>query len=343
MILGRSRQARGAVIYHCYKFVAFAIAISFLLFLPVKPVFASSMEEAESHMEVSSSTLYSTPFSKKGADTCLKCHDEDYPFPVMDIFSTAHGNPNNARSPMAQMQCESCHGPGGLHELEPFVGKKRAPIIAFGKSSKVSVEKQNSMCLQCHKAHQGLTWTGSEHQNQGLLCVNCHKLHAKRDPVLDTKNQAGVCFQCHKKQRAEFERASAHPVRFGKMQCSQCHNPHGGALSSRGLLLESNINTSCYRCHAEKRGPFLWAHAPVSENCTICHNAHGSIHKALLKKRAPLLCQQCHSVAGHPSIAYTSSGLADQTPNPFLLAKSCLNCHFQVHGSNHPSGVKLMR
>jgi hypothetical protein len=26
-----------------------------------------------------------------------------------------------------------------------------------------------------------------------------------------------------------------------------------------------------------------------------------------------------------------------------LLAKSCLNCHSQVHGSNHPSGVKFMR
>ena len=30
----------------------------------------------------------------------------------------------------------------------------------------------------------------------------------------------------------------------------------------------------------------------------------------------------------------------------FLLGSmggSCLNCHSQVHGSNHPSGVKLMR
>jgi hypothetical protein len=27
----------------------------------------------------------------------------------------------------------------------------------------------------------------------------------------------------------------------------------------------------------------------------------------------------------------------------FAVIKGCLNCHFQVHGSNHPSGVKLMR
>ena len=31
------------------------------------------------------------------------------------------------------------------------------------------------------------------------------------------------------------------------------------------------------------------------------------------------------------------------TPSRFLLGQSCLNCHSQVHGSNHPSGSKLMR
>jgi hypothetical protein len=31
-------------------------------------------------------------------------------------------------------------------------------------------------------------------------------------------------------------------------------------------------------CHAEKRGPFLWEHAPSVENCANCHEAHGSIH-----------------------------------------------------------------
>jgi hypothetical protein len=65
----------------------------------------------------------------------------------------------------------------------------------------------------------------------------------------------------------------------------------------------------------------------------------------LLKKSPPLLCQQCHSPANHPSFAYTADGLPGGTspPSAFLLAGSCTNCHSQVHGSNHPSGVKLMR
>jgi len=56
-----------------------------------------------------------------------------------------------------------------------------------------------------------------------------------------------------------------------------------------------------------------------------------------------LLCQQCHSQIGHPSVAFTTQGLPNANPSGFLLAGSCMNCHSQVHGSNHPSGVKLMR
>jgi len=29
--------------------------------------------------------------------------------------------------------------------------------------------------------------------------------------------------------------------------------------------------------------------------------------------------------------------------SPYVLGQNCLNCHSQVHGSNHPSGSKLMR
>ena len=109
------------------------------------------------------------------------------------------------------------------------------------------------------------------------------------------------------------------------------------------MLAKQSLNQTCYSCHAEKRGPVLWEHAPVSEDCSLCHAPHGSVHMALLKKPAPLLCQQCHSPAGHPSVAYTAQGLPSGTPSGFLLAGSCANCHTQVHGSNHPSGARLMR
>ena len=280
-------------------------------------------------------------YTRKGADTCLKCHDEDYKYPIYPVFFSKHGDRNDKRTPMAQLQCESCHGPGRAHATEPKVGFKRAQIISFGKNSSTGAAVQNQQCIQCHNNNDHLAWVGSAHERQNVLCVSCHTLHKRKDPVLDKTLQAKACYSCHKKQRAEFARNSVHPVRYGKMVCTQCHNPHGSLADA--LLKTSTRNETCYTCHAEKRGPFLWAHAPVAEDCGTCHEHHGSIHASLLKKRPPLLCQQCHAPAGHPSTAYTEGGLASAIPNTYLLAKSCLNCHAQVHGSNHPSGVKLMR
>lgn len=279
-------------------------------------------------------------YSRKGADTCLKCHDEDYKFPVLPIFFSPHGNRNNPRTPMAQLQCESCHGPGRAHAQEPNVGQERAPIISFGRQSRVSRKQQNDQCLQCHQNNNRMKWLGSAHQQQDMLCVDCHKIHARQDPIVSQSGQAKRCYQCHIKQQAEFARASVHPVRYGKMKCSDCHNPHG--TFSESLLKTTTKNNTCYRCHAEKRGPFLWAHAPVQEDCGLCHEHHGSIYASLLKKRPPLLCQQCHTMTGHPSFALDGSDISS-TRSAFVLGKSCLNCHVQVHGSNHPSGVKLMR
>ena len=42
-------------------------------------------------------------------------------------------------------------------------------------------------------------------------------------------------------------------------------------------------------------------------------------------------------------LAYGAEGVPSAGANPNVLGKNCLNCHSQVHGSNHPSGAALMR
>jgi predicted CXXCH cytochrome family protein len=68
-----------------------------------------------------------------------------------------------------------------------------------------------------------------------------------------------------------------------------------------------------------------------------CHQVHGSNHSRLLVQRVPLLCQSCHNVAGHPSQPYTNlhsfRGPATSGKNKFF-ARSCLNCHGNIHGSS---------
>lgn len=299
-------------------------------------------------------TIQPGTYSEEGADTCIKCHDEDDDYPVFDIFKTKHGQQGDKNSPFAGLQCEACHGPGvaGPEAMEEVIekgghtgrvrpGNERPPILGFGRNSDTPIKKQNSMCLNCHEKDSHIGWQGSEHDNGEVACVNCHKIHAQEDRVMEKKTQAPVCYSCHQKQRLEFSKPSTHPVRFGQMACSDCHQSHGSIGDK--LLAKPTLNQTCYSCHAEKRGPLLWEHAPVSEDCSLCHSPHGSIHPALLTKRAPLLCQQCHSQFGHPSVSLTSNGLPGGSASALLLGQSCVNCHSQVHGSNHPSGVKLMR
>ena len=163
------------------------------------------------------------------------------------------------------------------------------------------IKDQNEKCLACHQTHQRIEWKGSTHEFNGLACVSCHTIHVAKDPVLDRAEQAKVCYTCHKSKQAKFFQASHHPVREGQMACSECHNVHGE--DGTGLLVKATSREKCTSCHAEKRGPFLWEHAPAAEDCTLCHDPHGSNQPALLKKRVPQLCQECHDPAGHPERA----------------------------------------
>ena len=64
------------------------------------------------------------------------------------------------------------------------------------------------------------------------------------------------------------------------MSCSSCHNPHDGNRPK--MIGADSVNELCYKCHTEKRGPFLFEHAAVREDCVSCHDPHGSNHKRLL-------------------------------------------------------------
>jgi len=283
--------------------------------------------------------LEAQEFTARGADDCLKCH-KSAKWSVMPIFKTRHGSQIDPDAPFSNQQCESCHGPSNEH----VKAKKKAdvPVMrTFGEGDQSSVSEQNEPCLGCHENHANLGWFGSPHESADVACASCHNIHSERDPVFDPVAQQEACFSCHPRTRSDSYKASGHPLRFGSMTCSDCHNVHDG--NNDFLLQAENVNDTCYTCHAEKRGPFLWEHAPVTESCTLCHKPHGSNHPAMLARRPPLLCQQCHSAAGHPGEAYTSDDMDNSSSSRFLLARGCMNCHSQVHGSNHPSGSSQIR
>lgn len=289
---------------------------------------------------LSSAAQVSEPeYAKNDPERCLTCHDAQSEKPATGILHSVHAQRHDARSPFAQGNaCQSCHGPSALHLRRDAQGKRYPPAITFATDE--AANSQNAVCLSCHQKGTVTKWLGSRHQFEDLRCVDCHRVHTDKDPMLG-KQQQDNCLSCHKAQKGQISQFSRHPLEEGLMRCSDCHNAHGGA--SEPLLAKTSLNETCYGCHSEKRGPFLWEHSPVREDCSQCHKAHGSNHPNLLVARTPWLCQQCHIAAFHPSTAYSGTGLPNASPSQSLLAQSCSNCHAQVHGSNHPSGVRQTR
>lgn len=285
----------------------------------------------------------------KGVKQCLTCHREGKEKPAHEIFLTPMGSSADPDSPFGEgnHDCETCHGPAKEHMRKQKDGSRILPPMTFSRDT--PYEDKNAVCMSCHQDGARFHWPGSTHDVEGVACVDCHAVHKPDDPVLALETQPQVCFQCHKQQRAQFLRQSRHPVQAssttmshtGLLSCSDCHKPHGS--SGPALLARSTINESCYECHAEKRGPLLWEHAPVREDCSNCHTPHGSNYENLLTARQPWLCQQCHATSIHTSDPYSGTGIPPAGADERILGRQCQNCHTQVHGSNHPSGARLTR
>ncbi len=279
-----------------------------------------------------------------GEKTCARCHD------VQDrhFANTLHAKifRENPKNELERQVCEACHGPGSHHAKNPT---DRSALIGFTKDWGTPTDVQNGQCLNCHDGEQRQHWPGSTHANNLLGCADCHNPMARLSAtgLLAKPSISETCQMCHLQQKAEFRRRSRMPLPEGKISCADCHNPHGS--STKPLLKADSINEVCYACHAEKRGPMLWEHAPVRERCTSCHQPHGSNHDKLLVAARPYLCQQCHnSSAGHAGLFYradqtAAAALRGGTQNSRIVGRACQNCHTQIHGSNHPSGARFQR
>jgi len=287
-------------------------------------------------------------YSPGGAKVCMACHNSDIEEngrtykEATPILQTPHGMKGDPHSPFADHECETCHGPSNAH-VEGTADKRPEPAIVFRGPNASPVDVRNQVCLTCHQNGLRMDWAGSQHQNNNLACVSCHTIHVSKDPVLVKFTQPDVCFRCHAEQRALSMQFSHHPIREGKVVCSDCHNPHGSPGPK--LLKEVRVTDTCYNCHADKRGPFLWEHQPVREDCTNCHNPHGSVNARLLKEKVPFLCLDCHAATNDMGgVGVSRLSVAAHSSSLYLYGdRSCLNCHSQVHGSNSPSGSTFFR
>jgi DmsE family decaheme c-type cytochrome len=116
-------------------------------------------------------------------------------------------------------------------------------------------------------------------------------------------------------------------VKEGLVECSDCHAVHGAGTLKLARALPGG-DAACFKCHADKQGPFAFEHVPVkTEGCSSCHTPHGSTNPRLLRvSQTNLLCLQCHTF---PSVS--PSGPAHNLSQKY---QACTMCHPAIHGSN---------
>ena len=254
--------------------------------------------------------------------TCYRCHCD------MREFQQIAG-PHQICGPNG-FNCTTCHDAHG----------------------QIREETRRDMCLECHgDSTPAMAWHSSTHAQSGVACTDCHNPHPRTqiqqvvgishtDVRRPKRLQMSVqdpetCYKCHPKMFALNSLPSHHPIKEGKMVCGDCHDGHG---QYEGNLKESTLNMVCYKCHADKQGPFTHEHAPVTENCGTCHNPHGAVADKMLRQPSPFLCLRCHS--GHRGSHGNGNrtGIDNKAWLIGALYTDCTQCHHRIHGSDLASG-----
>jgi predicted CXXCH cytochrome family protein len=228
-------------------------------------------------------------------------------------------------------ECATCH--------EQIVRDFRTATHARLQTKKVIVSKTGAKGAEAAK------------ESVDMGCESCHgpgSLHVKAGggagTIVNPRKSPETCFQCHLEVRAAFALPHHHPVLEGKMSCADCHEVHKGIaikgaptniqqkLKAGGLAFLSK-NETCFECHTQQRGPFVYEHEALRQGCTVCHSPHGSVTQRLLNERNATLCLKCHfqeqKIPGHIFIG-------DVDHSNFLQQGTCWSagCHEEPHGSN---------
>ena len=255
-----------------------------------------------------------------GSEMCAVCHEDV----SLALEKSPHAQIATLKGGAWQGQeCETCHGPGGAHSESADVD------LIFGFKNEAA--RTNQACLECHR--DAKTSSGrlmGSHDRNALDCVSCHSIHhSERRHLLRAESNA-LCSSCHADVSAAFNRPFRHKLHEGAIECADCHNPHGQPPPASLTRVSAN-EIGCLKCHADKRGPFPFEHAPVKmEPCSTCHEPHGSSNPRMMTRHnVAQLCLECHTTT-LTTLGGSPPGFHDVRSPRF---RNCTTCHSKIHGS----------
>ncbi len=252
------------------------------------------------------------------SETCMECHEDQYKNYKNSIHYLTE------KKGMEPKGCEACHGPGSAHVDE---GGGLGTIFAFKVTDPAAVRTEK--CLNCHsKENKNFVFPGSDHMKGSVACSDCHESHPEmgKDMLL-TKQGYQLCLNCHQEIAQKLVLNERHRIIEGMVKCTDCHKNHEQSARTR---LAGFKQETCFKCHTDKQGPFIYEHGAVRiEGCTSCHDPHGSVNRHMLTHQSTAeLCFSCHTVVPWWHERFTPESV-------------CTNCHATIHGSQiHPLFLK---
>nr|WP_320114082.1 cytochrome c3 family protein [uncultured Desulfuromonas sp.] len=248
--------------------------------------------------------------------TCIDCHDKHSP-------------------DMTYQDCLGCHQP---HAPTIYLWNEDTPADQCAAchedqvselSSKGEAHGSDIHCSDCHSAHppheEGVIpacadcHAPSDHPHYKLdNCVACHRPHAPLEIDLTAVSPIKpVCISCHEAPQQEMHQwPSAH----GDMDCNECHQEHGDAMSCLDCHDGHNDSMSyrdCLRCH-QPHSPLALRFSQAGIKSDLC----GSCHRGQLK-------QLSGNTTGHADVQCV---FCHRRTHKVIL--TCDNCHGEPHDSS---------
>jgi hypothetical protein len=272
---------------------------------------------------------YGTHFNQN----CIKCHSVGYDtyfaatnggfddiqaqtgwtFPAVLTNGNYLAMPQDLRD-KANVQCESCHGPGSEH------------AYSLGNTNRIAVSFGAGDCAQCHASEpyhvKGVEWANSLHSE------------ATRTP---TGEGRGACVRCHSAMGftdyVDGKPQNQHRTTYEAISCAGCHDPHNKDGLNPSMLrtvgpvtLMDNVTTIanggkgqlCMNCHMTRRNATNYVETTAGSS-----------------QFGPHYGPQGDMLAGANAITYGK--VIPSSAHREVVADTCVTCHLQEISASHPA------
>lgn len=279
----------------------------------------------------------------EGQDLCFICHDKKIAENAFTHTPVSGG-------------CDLCHSP---HQTDyPKMLSASGNDVCFSchpdkadafKDKKFSHKPVQESCIKCHSPHGGKFKNNFAAEGTQDLCFTCHK--DKKEWIADVKTKHGglaterKCLVCHDPHVSDYVKQLVRPP---VDSCMMCHDkpldtPDGKIVDMKDFLAKNKER-----------------HGPIKQNdCSACHNTHGSNNFRILRKYFPPvfyapfdvknyeLCFSCHEktlVLDEKTATLTGFRNGDRNlhfvhVNKTVKGRTCRACH-DAHATNNPKHIR---